>query len=242
MNGLPNLSVLDGWWDEADYVRTGWPIGHGEDYDDLAYQDDVESDALYDTIENEVVPLFYDRDEFGIPRKWIAKMKDAIRLNTPFFNTARMVRDYGMRGYFPASDRYFAMTANNYAPAKELASWKRKVDDNWYDIKIEAVDVSEPSQIMVGQTISVKARIDLNKLQPDDVQVELYQGSIDASGQIVNGIPVVMEYQGSDQEGVSIYTSNILYTSSGLQGLSLRVLPKHKNVSSPFELGLMRWA
>jgi starch phosphorylase len=242
MNGLPNLSVLDGWWDEADYVRTGWPIGHGEDYDDLAYQDDVESSALYDTIENEVVPLFYDRDEFGIPRKWIAKMKDAIRLNTPFFNTARMVRDYGMRGYFPASDRYFAMTANNYAPAKELSSWKRKVNENWYDIKIEAVDVSEPSQIMVGQTISVKARIDLNKLQPEDVQVELYQGSIDASGQIVNGIPVVMEHQGSDQQGISVYTSNILYSSSGLQGLSLRVLPKHKNVSSTFELGLMRWA
>jgi starch phosphorylase len=67
MNGLPNLSVLDGWWDEADYIRTGWPIGHGEDYDDPAYQDDVEANALYDILEKEVVPLFYDRDQTKSP-------------------------------------------------------------------------------------------------------------------------------------------------------------------------------
>lgn len=242
MNGLPNLSVLDGWWDEADYIRTGWPIGHGEDYDDFNYQDDVEANALYELIEKEVVPLFYNRDKEGIPRGWVAKMKDAIRLNVPFFNTARMVRDYAVRAYFPTSDRYFAMTQNNYAPAKALAKWKQDILSHWYDIKIESVDVSEPDQIQVNQTIAVKARINLNALSPDDVQVELYQGAIDANGQIVNGIPVVMEYQGKDQQGCSIYTVDIIYTSSGLQGLSLRVLPKHENLSSPYELGLISWA
>ena len=242
MNGSPNLSILDGWWDEADYVRTGWPIGHGEDYDDLNYQDDVEANALYELLEQEVVPLFYGRDGYGIPRQWVAKMKDAIRLNLPFFNTSRMVRDYALRGYFPASDRYSIMTSNNYAPAKEIASWKQRMFEHWYNIKIEEVDVSEPAGVLVNQTVGVKARINLDALTPDDVQVQLYQGAVDADGEIVNGMPLVMEHQSQDQHNCCIYTADILFTSSGLQGLSLRVLPKHENLSTPYELGLIRWA
>ncbi|HEY9872856.1 MAG TPA: hypothetical protein V6D12_05450, partial [Candidatus Obscuribacterales bacterium] len=85
-------------------------------------------------------------------------------------------------------------------------------------------------------------RINLAGLTPDDLQVELYQGSVNADGEIVNGTSVVMEHQGEDQQGCSIYTTDIMYASSGLQGLSLRVLPKHENLSSPHELGLIRWA
>lgn len=242
MNGLPNLSVLDGWWDEADYVRTGWAIGHGESYDDPNYQDEIEANALYDLIEKEVIPSFYERDADGLPRRWVAKMKDAIRLNCPFFNTERMVRDYALRAYFPASDRSHTITANQYAPAKELAHWKKNLVDHWFNIKIENVDISEPADIQVNQTIAVKARVNLATLSPEDVQVQLYQGFIDASGKIVNGIPVVMDYQGEDQNGLSIYTANITYTHSGLQGLSLRVLPKHENLSSPYEPRLILWA
>ncbi len=242
MNGLPNLSVLDGWWDEADYIRTGWAIGHRENYDDHNYQDDVEANALYDLFEQEVVPLFYERDAEGIPRGWIAKMKNALRLNCPFFNTARMVRDYAVRAYFPAADRYQVMTADNYAPAKELATWKTRIFQHWYDMKIESIDVSEPEQIQVNQRVSVKAQINLAGLTPDDVQVELYQGSVNAEGEIVNGTTVVMEHHGDKRQGGIIYTTDILYSASGLQGLSLRVLPKHAYLSSPHELGLIRWA
>lgn len=242
MNGLLNLSVLDGWWDEADYVRTGWPIGHGEDYDDPNYQDEVEANALYDCIEKEVVPLFYNRDAESIPRGWVSKMKDAIRINCPFFNTARMVREYGKRAYFPASDRYFTMSGEKYAPAKELAEWKNQVFQQWHNIKIESVDVSEKDLIQVNETINVKARIHLAELSPDNVQVELYTGLVNATGDIVNGVPTAMDYQGKDPNGTSIYTGNITYTSSGLQGMSLRVLPKHEYLSSPYDLGLIVWA
>lgn len=242
MNGLLNLSVLDGWWDEADYVRTGWAIGHGEMYDDPAYQDQIEANALYDLIEQEVVPLFYDRDVDALPRRWIAKMKDAIRLNSPVFNTARMVSDYAVRGYFPASDRYHTLTANKYSPAKELAQWQANLVKNWFNIKIAGIDISEPTEIQVNEKIAVKARIDLATLTPNDVQIELYQGNVDADGEIVNGVPVVMDFQGTDQQGYSVYTANITYTASGLQGLSLRVLPKHKYLSSPYEPKLILWA
>ncbi|MBC6433907.1 glycosyltransferase family 1 protein [Nostoc sp. HG1] len=243
MNGLPNLSVLDGWWDEADYVRTGWAIGHGEDYDDPNYQDEVEANALYELLEKDVVPLFYDhRDTDGLPRPWVAKMKDAIRLNCPFFNTARMVREYAGRAYFPASDRYHTLSVDNYAPAKELAAWKEKLREHWFDITIKDIDVSAASDIEVNQTVAVKAKVNLATLTDDDVQVELYQGAIDANGEIVNAVPVVMDYQGEDAQQLSIYTGNIIYTASGLQGLSLRVLPKNEHLANPYEPRLIAWA
>ncbi len=243
MNGLPNLSVLDGWWDEADYARTGWAIGHGENYDDPTYQDEVEANALYDLIEQDVMPLFYERDADGLPRQWIAKMKAAIRLNCPFFNTARMVRQYALKAYFPASDRYHTLSAKQYAPAKELADWKANLVNHWFNIKIEEVDIAEPAEIQVNHTIAVKAKVNLATLTPADVQVELYQGALNASGEIVNGLPVIMDYhQGQDQDGCSIYTANITYTTSGLQGVSLRVLPLHKSLSSPYEPRLIIWA
>jgi glycogen phosphorylase len=242
MNGLPNLSVLDGWWDEADYARTGWAIGHGEDYDDPNYQDNVEANALYDLLEQEVVPLYYDRDDDDLPRRWVAKMKDTIRLNCPRFNTARMVGEYATRAYFPASDRDTCLTSDQYTPAKDLAAWKAKVFEQWYETKIEDIDVSESADIQVNQSIAVKARLYLAALTPDDLHVELYQGSIDANGQIVDATTVEMTYQSTDQQGRSIYTADTAYSSSGLQGLSLRILPNHPNLSNPYALGLIMWA
>jgi starch phosphorylase len=243
MNGLPNLSVLDGWWDEADYVRTGWAIGHGENYEDPNYQDQIEANALYELLEKEVVPLFYHhRDEDGLPRQWVAKMKDAIRLNCPLFNTARMVREYAVRAYFPASDRHHTLTSNHYAPAKELAHWKSVLSEHWFNIRIKDIDVSTGTEIGVNQKVGVTAKVDLATLTNQDVRVELYQGAIDANGDIVNAVPVEMIYNGQDDSGLSVYTVDITYTSSGLQGLSLRVLPHNQYLSGPYEPRLIAWA
>jgi starch phosphorylase len=242
MNGLPNLSTLDGWWAEADYLRTGWPIGHGEVYDDINYQNNVEASALYELLEHEIVPMFYDRDDNDIPRAWVAKMKDAIRLNCPVFNTARMVRDYAIQGYFPASDRFQTMTADRYQPAKELARWKARLTDHWYRIKVADVDVSTPPHIQVSQQVAVKARVHLGTLTPDDVQVILYQGPVSETGEIIQGAPMTMDYQGQDDHGDCLYTAEIAYASSGLQGLALQVLPHHDHLSSPYEMDLALWA
>ncbi|GAB4159143.1 MAG: glycosyltransferase family 1 protein [Cyanobacteria bacterium J069] len=244
MNGLPNLSVLDGWWDEADYARTGWAIGHGEDYEDPEYQDEVEANALYNLLEQEIVPLFYQRDENGIPHGWIAKMKDAIRLNLPMFNTARMVAEYAERAYFPASDRARTLIADDYAPAKDLARWHHHLFEHWYDMKIERVEVSSDENVQVEQEIGVTAHIRLNALTPEDVQVELYQGAIDEQGEIADGHSVVMTYEGADpaDAALSLYKCAIAYRNSGFQGLSLRILPQHANLSSPYQPGLVLWA
>lgn len=242
MNGLPNVSILDGWWDEADHKQTGWAIGTGEVYDDLDYQDDVEANFLYDLLEKEVVPLFYNRDELNLPRGWISKMKNAIRFNCPKFNTARMVRDYAQRFYFPTSDRFDQLIANNYTPVKELSNWKQKLFEQWYHIKIQAVEVSENNEIEVNQNVKVTAQINLAGLTFKDVKVELYLGNLDDKGEIVNGQPLAMNYQGTRDHNISIYQIDIRYDKSGLHGLSLRILPDHPHLASSFEPGLILWA
>jgi len=242
MNGCANMSVLDGWWDEADYVKTGWPIGLGEEYDDLAYQNRVESNAIYELLEKDALPLYYTRNEDGVPRGWVAKMKDAIRLNTPLFNTARMVRDYAVEAYIPASDRFTELYANNYAKAKALSTWKEALVQKWYNITIKSVDVSEGYAVTVNQPIAVKAEVYLAGLTSTDVEVELYQGEVAQNGQIVNGITIPMQLQSTNAEGCGIYYIDTHYAGSGLHGLSLRILPKHPNLASAYEPRLIQWA
>ncbi|MEM0980231.1 MAG: alpha-glucan family phosphorylase [Cyanobacteria bacterium P01_H01_bin.58] len=242
MNGLLNLSIRDGWWDEADYVRTGWSIGSGEDYEDPDYQDDVEANALYELIEQEVVPLFYDRDENDVPRGWVAKMKDAIHLNTPLFNTARMVKEYARRAYFPTSDRLAKMTANQFTPAKELAAWHLRLLEHWYDMRIEEVNIAASDELQVNQPFEVTASVNLGQLTHEDVEVELYQGTVQVDGEMHGGTAISMAYRGQDPQGRGLYAVNLNYTSSGLQGLSLRILPKHRYLNSSLDPKLVLWA
>ena len=242
MNGLLNLSVQDGWWDEADYIRTGWPIGYGEDYHDPSYQDDVEANALYELIEQEVVPLFYRRDENDVPRGWVAKMKDAIYLNTPQFNTARKVKEYARRAYFPTSDRLGQLSANRFEPAKELSAWQSQLYEYWYDMRIEEVNIAAPAELQVNQPFEVTASIKLGHLSPEDVQVELYQGAVRVDGEMHVGTVIPMVYRGRDPHGRGYYAVNLNYTSSGLQGLSLRILPQHRYLNSSFDPKLLLWA
>jgi starch phosphorylase len=202
----------------------------------------VEANALYDLLEQEILPLFYNRDSNGVPRGWVQKMKNAIRLNTPQFNTARMLRDYSISGYFPSSDRYFAMTESNYSNTKAVAQWKKDVFERWYDIRIQSIDVSEETDIVVNETVDVKAVLDLAGLKPDDVSVELYLGSLNSDGEIVEGTPIPMEHTGETSDSGTVYKGSLVYRTSGLQGLSLRVLPKNQYMAHPHEMGLILWA
>lgn len=242
MNGLPNLSILDGWWDEADYVQTGWAIGHGENYGDRHYQDQVEANALYERLERDVIPLFYERDENDIPRRWVQKMKAALSLNTPQFNTARMVRDYAHRGYFAASDRHFVLRENNYGAAKELAQWKERVLEHWYTIQILGVETSREHTLTVGEVLEVKAAIALGALEPRDVQVTLFQGRVNEAGLLEEACPTLMTLVRTTSDGRSIYTAQVSYESSGYQGIALQLLPRHAYLSHPYEMGLVLWA
>ncbi|MGQ9631739.1 MAG: glycosyltransferase family 1 protein [bacterium] len=240
-NGALNISILDGWWNEAYSPDVGWAIGRGEMYQDLGYQDEVESNALYDLLEKEVVPLFYDRGPDGLPRGWINKMKTAMRILCPMFNTNRMVHEYTKRFYLPSAQRYRRLSENGMAGAKALAKWKDEIKRHWGEIAIKDVKTSFDGEPKVGSKIEVQARIHLGSIKPGDVKVELYQGPLDPKDQIVDGKAIAMEYKEAHSDGDHLFAGTIPCRKSGLYGYTIRVLPKHEDLSNPYEPALILW-
>ncbi|MDY7039781.1 MAG: alpha-glucan family phosphorylase [Chloroflexota bacterium] len=241
-NGAINMSILDGWWDAAYQPEIGWAIGRGEIYQDHNYQDEVESNAIYDLLEKEVSPLFYDRGHNGLPQKWVAKMKAALKAICPYFNTDRMVREYTERLYMPGAQRYALLSADDMARAKALAEWKANLYQRWPEIRVVSIGTDTPVEIKVGSQLQVQATIHLGDLKPEDVTVELFHGPLDVKGEIAPGGATVMSY--AEEKGDSNYTFVGVITCrlSGRYGYTLRLLPHHEHLSDPYEPGLILWA
>ncbi len=242
LNGAINLSILDGWWDEAYNVHTGWAIGRGEEYSDETLQDEIESNALYDLLEKEIVPLFYSRGADDLPRQWITKMKGAMRAIGPEFNTNRMVREYTEKMYLPALDRGNDLSANNFARAKEIAVWKRHLRENWQGLKILEVHVDNHKTLKVGDSVTVRAHVDLGHLKPEDVSVELFYGVLNAQGEIENPKVALMKPAEKPKGSVYEFAAVNKLLMSGRLGHTVRVLPRHEDLENPLKLGLVLWA
>ena len=240
-NGAIHFSVLDGWWDEAYTPDVGWAIGSGESYDDPVYQDNVESNAIYEILEKELVPLFYDIETGRIPRRWVEKMKRSMSQLIPVFNTHRMVHEYFSHCYRPGIDRYNALKADNDSRARALALWKQKIRENWAGIRILRIDSDTPGPFKVGDAVRVTAMVNLGNLCPEDVRVELYAGMVDASGSLFDARPVIMEYKTDKLKG-QIFEGIITLAKSGKTGYSLRIMPNHPDMYSSSDLMLIKWA
>ena len=244
-NGAPNLSILDGWWDEGYSPETGWAIGQGEEYDEdqFEYQDQVEANAIYDLLEKEIVPLFYERGRDGLPRGWIAKMKAAIRDHSAVFNTNRMVRDYTEECYLPSAERSLRLEDNHQERAKALAAWKDHIRQQWSQIRIDRLwtDGTNGQELKVGDQLQVQAQIYLGELKPTDVAVELYYGPLDSEGLIVDGEALSTLIAKSKGKGSYVFAGAISCQSSGRHGYALRILPYHEDLGNPFEMGLVLW-
>ncbi|MFC1716375.1 alpha-glucan family phosphorylase [Candidatus Poribacteria bacterium] len=241
-NGVINMSVLDGWWHEVYNSDIGWAIGREEDYDNADYQDMVESNAIYEMLEKEVVPMFYNRGTDHLPRGWIARMKTSMSAICPKFNTHRMIHEYIKQAYHPCIAQWGSLTADDFAKVRELTSWKSCVRQNWSDVRIDKVEMDEVSEVKVGEHVTVKAQVHLGNLTPEDVAVEVYQGEVDPQGNLINALSVFMNCSESHGEGDHTFVGAIPCRSSGLRGYSVRVLPRHYDLASPHELGLILWA
>ncbi len=242
-NGGLNLSVLDGWWVEG-YGQdkdNGWAIGAGEEYADLNYQDEVESRAIYDLLEQEIVPLFYNRSSDGLPRGWLRMMKRSISTNTQMFNTNRMVQEYIANGYWPSAKRYEALASGSLKKAQELASWRRGVVRGWQQVRIEGIEANAGDPMQVGSDLQVKARVHLGALTPNDVEVQLFHGPVDSLGEIPQPQTVTMSTNGHRDGAAWTYQGSVRCQASGQHGYSVRVLPKHANLTNLFEPGLICW-
>jgi starch phosphorylase len=241
-NGGINCSILDGWWDEAYTSRAGWAIGKGEMYnDDQTLQDEVESSALYDLLEKEIAIKFYDRDKEGIPRAWLQRMKTSMADLCPQFNVNRMVKEYALRTYFPASVRFSEFLQNDAERAKVLADWKRHMYDEWRGMRIESVETQSTDTVHVGDDMRVKAWLNLGGLKPEDVSVQIYHGPIDAYGHISDGEIAPMSLS-EQRDGKSLFSGAVRYFKSGRHGFTVRVLPHHDDLGGAFETGLIQWA
>ncbi|MHB1344780.1 MAG: alpha-glucan family phosphorylase, partial [Thermoleophilia bacterium] len=239
-NGGLNLSILDGWWDEGYREGVGWAIGSGEVFDDFDYQDRVEAQSLYSLLEQEIVPLFYDRGVDGLSRGWMAMMKASIRELTPAFSTTRMVREYAERFYLPAAAHFERLSVDDYAKARELAGWKAHIRGNWSGLEIVRVGGEEGAEVPVGAEVPLEAEIRLGALSPADVEVQVYHGALDADGTLAEGDAVPLTWVG--QEGdLHLYRGTIVCETSGMKGYSVRVLPRHEDVLIPNELQLITW-
>jgi len=241
LNGGLNLSCLDGWWPEAYNGRNGWAIGDGRVHDDLAYQDHVESESLYNLLEREIVPLFYERAVDGVPRRWIARVKESMKTICPVFSTVRMLREYTEKLYLPALCRYRHLARDNFAATRALAQWQERVSAQWNQVRIERVETDAPQVLTVGDQLPVRARVRLGSVDPKDVLVEVFHGNIDAAGELTNGHATALRHVRQENDGLHYYEGAVSCTRSGQHGYALRVVPNHEDLADRYAQGLITW-
>jgi len=241
VNGVLNLSVLDGWWDEGFSTDVGWAIGRGEKYDDDAYQDSVESRAIYDLIEDEIASLYYDKNDNGIPQGWVEMMKSAIASLTPVYSTDRMVAEYADRFYLPASVNFRELTRDDFASTRRLAAWEKKTRAAWPDVHIKEISPVCNGEMKLGEEIDVTVIIDANGLEPEEISVQSYYGAMDGDGNITGGLTVDMILDERNTDKTFTYRGKIPCDHSGRNGYTVRILPYHTNAVSVYDLGLIKW-
>lgn len=241
INGALNVSILDGWWCEGYSEERGWRIGNGEEYQDPAYQDAVESQALFNVLEEEVIPRFYDRRNGDIPVRWVKMMKASMKMGMSVFCSHRMVAEYGGRFYDPARDRLTRLLADGAGEAKTLAARKEALRTQWGDIRIEPPIQETSGPFRVGENLHLTALIDLGELSPEDVTVELYYGVLQSADLLSSGKATTMEMLEAHGGGRYLYACDISCPMSGRYGFTARVLPAG-DAWARFAPGLIRWA
>ncbi|MBN1436926.1 MAG: alpha-glucan family phosphorylase [Sedimentisphaerales bacterium] len=240
-NGGLNMSVLDGWWCEGYSPDTGWAIGSGESYTDREYEDEVESHTIYDLLEKEIVPTFYQRGRDHLPRLWVRKMKGSMRELISAFSTNRMVSEYAERFYITSAQRWNKFKAENWQLGKSLADWKESMRDRWSEVAVEKVDVVSRGDLFVGGSLEVRCQVKLGTIDPTDVVVELYYGLLGPNGEIQQGQSVNMQCSGSPNDNTHVFSGNIPCLQSGRCGFSVCVVPNHPEMVHKYDTGLLCW-
>ena len=241
MNGVLNCSVLDGWWAEGYNPGIGWKVGSGEEYRDEDLQDKIESEALYDLLEREIVPMFYRRGRDNLPREWIARMRASMRETGIQFSSHRMLEEYHTRYYQPALAGAVALRDAAYQPARDLADYLDRAGRAWNGVRVDSVTTDAPPVIERGTKVEVRAMVDLGGLDASEVLVECFYGQVDAKGGISS--PRRLEMSAGETAGnLRAFSVRANGSQSGQVGYSVRVLPRHPALAGRFVPGLLRWA
>jgi starch phosphorylase len=239
LNGGLNLSILDGWWDEWYDGSNGWAIPSADGVDDPDRRDDLEATALYDLIENEVAPRFYDVGPDGVPSRWLEMVRHTLKSLGPKVLATRMVRDYVRQLYTPAAITGRKLNSD-YTGAAELSAWKQQVRAGWSGVRVEHVESSGVGDAPeIGTLLSVRAFVSLGELSPDDVDVQLLHGVINGDDELVDTTIESLDLAETYQGGRHRFDGSVTLARSGAFGYTVRVVPQNDLLASPAELGVI---
>ena len=241
VNGVINFSVLDGWWAEGYNQENGWTIGTNAEYDSYEAQDIADSQSMYRTLEEKIIPTYYEKDEKGMSKKWLELMKNSIVSTGGKYSTARMLVDYTNNYYIPLMN----LTKKYYTDIDNVAEynmWKRDLYTNWKDLKINQVNNLDNITIDAGNNIEVGCEVELPNIDVDNITVEVYYGKILDNGIVedVNIVPMTLA-ESSEEERKYYYTAKIELKTGGNYGYTFRVMPKHEMILEPANLNLIKW-
>ena len=250
LNGALNLSILDGWWPEYFDGQNGWAIPSADSAPNSAERDRIEAEALYELIEHQVAPPFYDRNHDGVPERWVANIRHTLAGLSPELNAGRMVREYVQKLYRPAGASEARLSANNYRAARELSIWKARILGAWPGVAVEHVESGGVAPVpQVGDELRLRAHVQLNGLAPEDVTVQVVYGKslggddlTDVSTQALDPINDALSLDATETlapGAPTLFTGTVELDRAGGFGYTVRVVPRNDLLSSPAEMGLV---
>ncbi|NJD63798.1 MAG: glycosyltransferase family 1 protein [Chloroflexi bacterium] len=241
-NGGLHMSVMDGWWWEAYRPGLGWAIGRDRLDDDPEAQDAFDADSVYDLIENELVPAFYDRDPDGIPHAWTERMKASIEAFAPVFNTSRMVAEYAGTAYEHAAASWGGLRESGLAAARDQAAWLERVTAGWSEVKVCAVEDDATETGLAGTPVTVTVQIHPGPLAPEDLRVDVVFGPATPGGELAVGGTEQLAFRNQGNDGMCRFSGTFRPLEGGRIGYAIRVLPQHPALHDVFGPGLALWA
>ena len=241
VNGVINFSVLDGWWAEGYNQENGWTIGTNAEFTSYEEQDIADSQSMYRTLEEKIIPTYYEKDENGISEKWMKIMKNSITSTGGKYSTSRMLVDYTNNLYIPLCNltkKYYENVDN----VAEFNLWKKNLYTNWKDIKITQKNNLNNITMDAGNNIEVKCEVQLPNIDVDNITAQCYYGKILDNGIVENVSIIPMKLTSSDEENkIYEYTTKIELKTGGNYGYTFRVMPKHEMLLDSENLNLVKW-
>jgi phosphorylase/glycogen(starch) synthase len=243
-NGGLNCSILDGWWDEAYDKDVGFAITSSAKPVNQDHQDEIDNNAVLNLLLNEIIPIYFDRNDKGVPNAWVGKMKSAYKKCTPMFSTMRMVDEYHRRLYIPTARRSINLIKNNFEGISTLTGWKRSIEARFLTVQIDTIKVKgiEGNTIAANTPLEIEMTVNPGKLKKEELKAELIIGPDDGNGFSEKPQTIELEPLCSDESNLLTYRISHQLDFSGTFRYTLRVVPYHKLLACTQETGLVRWA
>ncbi len=242
MNGVVNFSVLDGWWAEGYIPGAGWALSEERSYDNQQFQDELDAENIYNTFENEIVPAFYERNEKGVPEKWVQYVKNTIAKIAPEFTMRRMIDDYYNKYYNVLFERSSMMLANDYEKARQLAAWKRRILRGWDSVEVVSVSMPDSTKrpLRLGENFVAEIVLNVNELSPNDLGLEVLFGQ-----KVNDEVKTIIDLEEMTLAGVDgnivTYFIEIRTEQAGVYDFAFRLFPKHPLLPHRQDFNLVRW-